>query len=261
VLLGFSKITRDITERKRLMEQLKQHAKDLELRIAERDQTNADLEAFSYSVAHDLRAPLRAIEGFTTAALDDFGDQLPARVRDYLQRVVSSSERMDTLIADLLQFSRITRAEITNSRVDVQEAVTQALEHFDKDARSRTIVTVEPTLAATAHQPTLVQAVINLVSNALKFYPPGVIPHAEIRAFREGKNVIIQVRDEGIGIEHVHQEQIFRAFERLHSIEQYPGTGIGLAIVQRGVSKMGGKIHVQSARGKGSTFSIEVHAA
>jgi PAS domain S-box-containing protein len=260
-LLGFSKITRDMTERKRLMEQLKQHAKDLELRIAERDQTNADLEAFSYSVAHDLRAPLRAIEGFTTAALDDSGEQLPTRVRDYLQRVLASSERMDTLIADLLQFSRISRAEITNSRVDVQEALNRALEHFDKDARSRTVVSVEPTLAASAHQPTLVQAVINLVSNALKFYPPGVTPYAEVKAFREGKNVIIQVRDDGIGIEHVHQEQIFRAFERLHSMQQYPGTGIGLAIVQRGVSKMGGKIHVQSAPGKGSTFSIEVRAA
>jgi len=260
-LLGFSKITRDVTERKRLTEQLKQHAKELELRIAERDQTNADLEAFSYSVAHDLRAPLRAIEGFTTAALDDFGEQMPARVRDYLQRVISSSERMDTLIADLLQYSRITRAEITSSRVDVQEAINQALEHFDKDARSKIVVNIEPKLAAMAHQPTLVQAVTNLVSNALKFYPPSANPHAEVRALREGENVIIQVRDEGIGIDHVHQEQIFRAFERLHGMEQYPGTGIGLAIVERGVSKMGGKIRVQSAPGKGSTFSIEVRAA
>lgn len=260
-LLGFSKITRDMTERMRLTEQIKQHAKELELRIAERDQTNADLEAFSYSVAHDLRAPLRAIEGFTTAALDDFGEQLPARARDYLQRVVNSSERMDTLVGDLLQYSRITRAEITTSRVNVQEAVNQALEQFDKDARSKIVVTVEPNLAAMAHQPTLVQAVINLASNALKFYPPGRAPHAEIRAFREGGNVLIQVQDEGIGIEHVHQEQIFRAFERLHSMEQYPGTGIGLAIVERGVSKMGGKIRVQSALGKGSTFSIEVRAA
>ena len=260
-LLGFSKITRDITERKRLTEELEQRAKELELRIAERDQTNADLEAFSYSVAHDLRAPLRAIEGFTTAALDDFGEQLPARVRDYLQRVVSSSERMDTLIADLLQYSRITRAEITSSRIDVHAAVNQALEHFDKDARSRIVVNVAPNLAALAHQPTLVQAVINLLSNGLKFYPRGADPHAEIKAFREGENIVIQVRDEGIGIDQVHQEQIFRAFERLHGMEQYPGTGIGLAIVERGVSKMGGRIRVESTPGKGSTFSIEVRAA
>ena len=261
VLLGFSKVTRDVTERKRLTEELEQHAKELELRIGERDQTNADLEAFSYSVAHDLRAPLRAIEGFTSAALDDFGEELPARVRDYLNRVVNASERMDTLIGDLLQYSRITRTEITNSRVGLEQAVHQALEHFDKDARSRIFVNVEAGLAAIAHQATLVQAVINLVSNALKFYPPGANPHAEIRAFRKGENVIIQVRDEGIGIENVHQEQIFRAFERLHSMEQYPGTGIGLAIVERGVAKMGGKIRVQSAPGKGSTFSIEVCAA
>ena len=168
---------------------------------------------------------------------------------------------MDRLISDLLQYSRLTRADLKVSQVDVREAVDEALEHFDDDARSKIAVRVDPGLLAIAHQPMLVQVVINLLSNALKFYPPGTTPHADVHAFREGQNIIIQVRDEGIGIEHVHQEQIFRAFERLHGIDKYPGTGIGLAIVDRGVSKMGGKVKVKSAPGKGSTFSIEVRAA
>jgi len=231
------------------------------LRVAERDQTNADLEAFSYSVAHDLRAPLRAIEGFTTAALEDFGHEFPKPALEYLQRAIGASERMDSLIADLLQYSRLTRAEIKNSEVVIQDAIDEALSRLDSAAQAKILLTIEAGLTAWAHKPTLMQAVFNLASNALKFYPPDGIPHAEIRAFREEGNVIIQVRDEGIGIEEAYQEQIFKAFERLHSFDEYPGTGIGLAIVERGISKMGGKVRVQSAPGKGSTFTIEVRAA
>ncbi len=143
----------------------------------------------------------------------------------------------------------------------VQEAIHEVLQHLDPVAQSRILLAIEPNLTAIAHQATLVQAVLNLVSNALKFYPPNTTPHAEIRAFREGENVIIQVRDEGLGIERVYQEQIFKAFERLHSIADYPGTGIGLAIVERSVLKMGGKVYLQSVPGKGSTFTIEVRAA
>jgi signal transduction histidine kinase len=259
--VGFSKITRDMTERKQLLDQLDQRAKELELRVAERDQTNSDLEAFSYSVAHDLRAPLRAIEGFTSAVLEDFGNELPKGALSYLQRVASASERMDTLIADLLQYSRLARAEIKNSPVIVKDAIQESIKQLDGSAESKISVSIEPGLVAVAHQATLVQAVSNLLTNALKFYPTGQIPHAEVRARREGENVIIQVSDEGIGIEQVYQEQIFKAFERLHSFEEYPGTGIGLAIVARGISKMGGRVRVDSAPGKGSTFTIEVLAS
>jgi PAS domain S-box-containing protein len=259
-LVGFSKITRDMTDRKRLLDQLQQHAKELEMRIAERDQTNADLEAFSYSVAHDLRAPLRAMEGFTDAVLEDFGDQLPERAREYLQLVVRASERMEHLISDLLQYSKVTRTEITCSPVGVQGAVEEILQAFDEQTRSRISTDIEPGLAALAHRPTLIQAVLNLVSNALKFYPAGETPHAAIRAFRSGDNAVIEVHDHGIGIEPRFQEQIFKIFERLHSPDRYPGTGIGLAIVDRGIARMGGRIRVQSALGKGSTFTIEVRA-
>jgi light-regulated signal transduction histidine kinase (bacteriophytochrome) len=249
-----------MTDRKRLLDQLQQHAKELEMRIAERDQTNADLEAFSYSVAHDLRAPLRAMEGFTDAVLEDFGDQLPERAREYLQLVVRASERMEHLISDLLQYSKVTRTEITCSPVGVQGAVEEILQALDEQTRSRISTDIEPGLAALAHRPTLIQAVSNLVSNALKFYPAGETPHAAIRAFRSGDNAVIEVHDHGIGIEPRFQEQIFKIFERLHSPDRYPGTGIGLAIVDRGIARMGGRIRVQSALGKGSTFTIEVRA-
>jgi PAS domain S-box-containing protein len=260
-LVGFSKITRDMTDRKRLMDQLQQHARELEIRIAERDQSYADLEAFSYSVAHDLRAPLRAIEGFTDTVMEDFGDQLPPGAREYLQLVIASSERMEHLISDLLQYSKISRTDIKCSPVDIRAAVEEALQPFDAEARSKISSSIESGVTALAHRPTLIQAVFNLVSNALKFYPPGVTPHAEIRAFRAGENVVIAVHDEGIGIERRFQEQIFKIFERLHTPDRYPGTGIGLAIVDRGIARMGGKVRVESSPGKGSTFTIEVRAA
>ena len=260
-LVGFSKITRDMTDRKRLMDQLQEHARELEIRIAERDQSYADLEAFSYSVAHDLRAPLRAIEGFTDAVLEDYGDQLPEEAQKYLQLVINSSNRMEHLISDLLQYNKITRTEITFCPVDIHAAVDEALQPFDAETRSKISTFVEPGLAALAHRPTLIQAVFNLVGNALKFYPPGVTPHAEIKAFRAGDNAVIAVHDEGIGIEPRFQEQIFKIFERLHTPDRYPGTGIGLAIVERGISRMRGKVRVESALGKGSTFTIEVPAA
>jgi PAS domain S-box-containing protein len=260
-LVGFSKITRDMTERKRLVDQLKEHAKELEMRIAERDQSYADLEAFSYSVAHDLRAPLRAIEGFTDAVLEEFADKLPAEGREFLQLVMNSSARMEHLIADLLQYSKVTRTEITCSPVEICAAVEEALQPFDAKTRMKISTEIEPGLTALVHRPTLVQAIFNLVSNALKFYPPGATPHAQINAFRAGENAVIAVRDEGIGIEPRFQEQIFKIFERLHTLDSYPGTGIGLAIVDRGITRMGGKVRVNSELGKGSTFTIEVPTA
>jgi PAS domain S-box-containing protein len=259
-LVGFSKITRDMTDRKRLVDQLQEHAKELEMRIAERDQTNADLEAFSYSVAHDLRAPLRAIEGFTDTVLEDFGEHLAEGAREYLRLVLASSERMEHLISDLLQYSKITRTEIKCSSVEIGMAIEEALKPFDAETRTRISTRIEPGLAALAHRPTLIQAVFNLVSNALKFYPPGATPHAEITAFRSGGNAVIAVQDQGIGIEPRFQEQIFKIFERLHTPDRYPGTGIGLAIVDRGIARIGGKVRVESAPGKGSTFTIEVQA-
>ena len=260
-LVGFSKITRDVTERKCLLDQIQQHAEELELRIAEREQTNAELEAFSYSVSHDLRAPLRAIEGFTDIILTDFGKELPADVTELLQQVVKSTARMNRLVQDLLNYSRLTRMEMEPAPVNVAAAIRDACTQIDEGVRQYVIVSADPALRVCAHPPTLTQVLINLISNGLKFYPRGATPRVEVSAKREGDRVVISVRDEGIGIAPQHQQRIFKVFERLHTTTEYPGTGIGLAIVHRGISKMGGTVRLESARGKGSTFYIDLAAA
>ena len=260
-LLGFSKITRDVTDRKKLLDRIQQHTEELELRIAEREQTNAELEAFSYSVSHDLRAPLRAIEGFTDIVLTDFGDQIPAAAIEHLQQVVQASQRMNRLVQDLLNYSRLSRVEMDLKPVKVGKVVDEACSQIDEKLRPQVRVTVDSDLSVCAHQPTLTQILLNLINNGLKFYPKDKTPFVEVSARREGKNVMLIVRDEGIGIAQQHQERIFKVFERLHSVAAYPGTGIGLAIVKRGIYRMGGTVRVESAPGKGSTFYLTLPTA
>ena len=260
-LLGFSKITRDVSDRKQLLEKIQQHAEQLELRIAEREQTNAELEAFSYSVSHDLRAPLRAIEGFTDIVLTDFGEQLPQPAVEYLEQVVKASGRMNRLVQDLLNYSRLSRLEMQMAAVQVAAIVEDACSQVEEALRPYISINAAPGLSVRAHQATLTQIIWNLVSNGLKFYPEGETPRVEVTSKREGKDVVLIVHDEGIGIAAEHQERIFNVFERLHSADVYPGTGIGLAIVKRGITRMGGTVRLESAPGKGSTFYIALPSA
>ena len=260
-LVGFSKITRDVTDRKKLLDTIQKHAEELELRIAEREQTYAELEAFSYSVSHDLRAPLRAIEGFTDIVLTDFGKQLPGEATEYLQQVLQATGRMNRLVQDLLTYSRLSRIDFQPGPTKLVKAVDEACAQIDEHLRDKVAVSVDPTLRVSAHLSTLAQILLNLINNGLKFYPPGKTPHVEVRAHRDDHNILVSVRDEGIGIAAQHQERIFQVFERLHTADTYPGTGIGLAIVKRGITRMGGTVRVESAPGKGSTFYICLPAA
>lgn len=260
-IIGYSKITRDITDRLKLLERIQQHADELEHRVTEREQANAELEAFSYSVSHDLRGPLRAIEGFSDIILTDFGSQLPPPAVELLKNIVRSSIRMNRLVQDLLDYSRLNRIEIRSSTVNIAAAMKDACEQLQEGLRDKVTVTVPATLNVSAHQGTLTQVLFNLIINGLKFYPPGHPPHVEVTAHRGAKSVVIEVQDKGIGIAKQHQERIFQVFERLHSNDAYSGTGIGLAIVKRGISRMGGRVWVESEPGKGSTFFISLPAA
>ncbi len=260
-IMGYSKITRDVTDRMELLKKIQHHADELELRVAERERTNAELEAFSYSVSHDLRSPLRAIEGFTAIVLTDFGDQLPAQVVQLLQNVVQSATRMNRLIADLLDYGKLGRIEIESRPVNVAASVKAACEQIDEALRDKITSSVAPELVVSANTATLTQSLFNLMSNGLKFYRPGQAPHVEVTARREGGDIVIKVSDQGIGIAPQHLERIFHVFERLHTAQAYPGTGIGLAIVKRGINRMGGKIWVESTPGKGSSFYISLPAA
>jgi PAS domain S-box-containing protein len=259
-LIGFSKITRDVTDRKKLLDQIQRHAEELELQIAEREQTNAELEAFSYSVSHDLRAPLRAIEGFTQAFIEDYGKNVPAAGLDYLKEVTAATRRMNHLVQDLLNFSRLSRIQFDLQPVSLANIVDQCLKQLSS---GREFVHVGDLngMRMIGHEQTLVQAVNNLVSNALKFQAPDKEPQITISAERRDGFVRLSVADNGIGILPEHQERIFQVFERLHGQEEYPGTGIGLAIVKRGVQRMGGHVGLQSTPDTGSTFWLELPEA
>ena len=235
-----------------LREKLEEHMQELELRVTER---TAELDAFAYSVAHDLRAPLRAMHGFADAVLEDYASALDEAGRDFLTRIIKSAKNMDALIQDLLAYSRIGRDKVEMERLALADAVQDALAdlHHEIESRGARVDVAVPPLTVWGHKATLKQVVANLVSNALKFTAPGVIPEIRIWAVARQGKVELCVRDNGIGIAPEHRERIFNVFERLHGSETYPGTGIGLSIVKKGLASMQGEISVES-EGRGSTF-------
>ncbi len=259
-LSGYSKVTRDMTDRKMLLDQIQAHARELEQRIAEREQTNAELEAFSYSVSHDLRAPLRAIQGFAQILWEDFGEQLPPEARQFLEQISTSATRMSRLVQDLLEYSRLGRSEMALEAVSLLQAIEHGLEQLGETARA-VQVDVSPGIQVLAHAATLTQVFTNLAGNAVKFTRPGIEPQVTISARERGDSVVVSVTDNGIGIAPQHQERVFQVFERLHTNEQYPGTGIGLAIVRRAVHRMHGSIGIESQLNQGSTFVLQLKKA
>ncbi len=263
-------------------EELEKHKNHLEELVKERTK---ELEAFTYSVSHDLRAPLRAMEGFSQALLEDYADRLDPVGQDYAHRIAAAAQHMDILIQDLLGYSRLSRIEIKLRPVVLEGVVQEALSLLTPEIQEKSAqVAVErPLPRLVGHHGTLVQVVGNLLSNAIKFVAPGVKPQVRVWAetiadcglrivdvrsiqqstvpkseIRNAKWVRLWVEDNGIGIAPEHHELIFRIFERLHAVETYPGTGVGLAIVRKGMERMGGRVGVESEPGRGSRFWVEL---
>lgn len=258
--IGFSKVTRDVTDRKKLMDQLQQHTEELEVQIAERERVNAELEAFSYSVSHDLRAPLRAIEGFANALREDYGEKLDPAAHDYLEQIMKASTRMNRLVRDLLEYGRLGRIELPAGRIALLPLLQRLIE--ENFSGQNVVAEVSDSIVVRGHEPTLSQMLVNLISNAIKFQKPGIPPQVRITAaLASGRVVRISVIDNGIGIRPDHVDRLFKVFERLHGVEEYPGTGIGLAIVKRGSERMGGRCGVESKAGEGSSFWVELPQA
>lgn len=224
------------------------------------EQSNAELEAFNYTVSHDLRAPLRAMWGFAKAMEEDYGAELDETARSYLREITDSAKRMDQLINALLAYSRVGRGEITLVPVDTNKCLQDALHQIGGDVpnKDQSWVDCQPNMPAVLGDSILLTAVLaNLISNAAKFVTAG--REARVRVFCETdpQNVRIVVEDEGIGIAVEDQGRIFGVFEHLHGVDKYQGTGIGLAIVRRAVEKMNGKFGVESTVGVGSRFWVE----
>jgi light-regulated signal transduction histidine kinase (bacteriophytochrome) len=256
----------DISPQKQAEEALRRLNADLEQRVAERteqlDAVNKELESFAYSVSHDLRAPLLAIDGFTQIIVEDASERLDPDDMRHLQRARSSAQRMAALIDDLLVLSRASKAELHIQDVDMSSlAASVAAELREADPGRRVEVVVPPGLKATA-DPTLLRIILdNLLGNAWKFTSKRDQAHIEIGVDGSGGEGVFFVRDDGAGFDSRGAEHLFGAFQRFHTPDQFEGTGIGLATVTRLVSRHGGRVWAESEVDKGATFSFTLPKA
>jgi PAS domain S-box-containing protein len=261
----------DIEEQKRIemdlevaREQLARHARDLERRVVERtgklEESIRSLEGVLYHVAHDLRAPLRAMEGFSQILLESRSAALSTFERDSALRIVIAATRMDQLIKDLLTYGRLSHMDLPRRKINLEARVDRSLVGFESEIKSRRaeIHVARPLPQVWANPLVLDQILVNLLSNALKFVTLGSAPHINIGAETNNQSVRVWIQDNGIGIDEIYQEQIFRVFERLEQDAGHLGTGIGLAIVRKGAERMGGAVGVESKPGHGSRFWIEL---
>jgi PAS domain S-box-containing protein len=240
--------TMNITQRKRMEEELQR-------RSAELQATNKELEAFSYSISHDLRAPLRAIDGFTRIILEDFKGAFPPEANPYFQHISEASSQMGHLIDDMLRLSRITRVELRRFPVDLSELATLIVNDLQSREPERKVkITIQAGLSTTGDERLLRVALENLLNNAWKFTGKTKDAHIQVGQMQQDDKEVFYIRDNGVGFDMAYAEKLFGAFQRLHTTDEFPGTGIGLAIVQRVITKHGGEIWVESEPNKGATF-------
>jgi PAS domain S-box-containing protein len=221
---------------------------------------NDELEAFAYSVSHDLRAPLRTMQGFAHALIQEHGEELPPQARDFARRIIASGREAEDLIRDLLFYSRMSFEELKLQEIDLGQAVIDAHRQVAGDLEERKAVLIAPEEfpKVRAHHTTVVQILANLLSNAVKFVPDERGPEVVLKWEEEEGFVRVWVEDNGIGIPENQQQRVFGLFERLEGDLQRPGTGIGLAIVRRGTERIGGRVGVESREGSGSRFWLDL---
>lgn len=254
---------RDITPRKEAEAKVATLNVQLEQRLNALTSINGELEAFNYSIAHDLRTPLRSMSGFAKALLEDESANLTTLGLEYATRIARSANYMDNLLLDMLAYSRLAAAEMAPESFSLDEAVHELLTLVEKEIQDRkvTVEVCSPLGTVFAHLPTFKQIITNLISNSLKFMSDDRPPRVRIYTARSDHFIRLCIEDNGIGIAQEHHEKIFGMFQRLHDSQTYPGTGIGLALVRKGAERMGGMAGVNSEPGCGSCFWVDLPAA
>ncbi len=248
----FTAVFENITERKKAEESLKQYTTELE-------SSNKELEAFSYSVSHDLRQPLRALDGFSWAVIEGYADKLDEQGKDYLDRVRKASQHMSELINDLLKLSRIARADIHFQNVNVSEIAQSIMEELKNTQPERKAeFMISPGIIVKGDKSLLTIALQNLLGNAWKFTSKCPQARIEFGVILQNGEKVFFVRDNGIGFNMQYSDKLFQPFQRLHSGKEYEGTGIGLATAQRIIRRHGGIIWADSEKGKGATFYFKL---
>ncbi|HWP59394.1 MAG TPA: PAS domain S-box protein [Candidatus Acidoferrales bacterium] len=260
--LYFTAFLRDITRRKDSEAIIHRLNDDLRRRTEQLQAINQELEAFSYSVSHDLRAPLRAIHGFSKILLDDFAAVLPAEAQRLLGVVSANAQQMNKLIDDLLDFSRLIRQPFESTVLDMTSLARAALAELAKaDPNLALAATVKPLEPARGHEGLIKQVFINLLANALKFTRGRAQPSVEIGCLTNGKENTYYVKDNGVGFDMAYAHKLFGVFQRLHSASEFEGTGVGLAIVKRIVSRHHGRVWAEAEVDRGATFYFSLPVA
>lgn len=252
-------IIRDFTGQKLAEEKIKQLNEDLNRRNQELININKELEAFSYSVSHDLRAPLRAINGFANALLEDYVDRLDSEGHRYLDLIRTNAKNMGQLIDDLLAFSRLGRKEIQMTNINMSELVREVFNELRITLPRRIIhFDIQPLHPARGDMAMMRQVIVNLLSNAMKFTSKKEETRIEVASTVQGSDIIYCVKDNGVGFEMKYAGKLFGVFQRLHSVEEFEGTGVGLAIVQRIIHRHGGQVWADGKMGEGAAFYFKL---